>query len=170
MAKIIAQYSKLFQLSRIEILLAIFLVSLNAGADQSLSSADPCSHKSNSAQSDKSENTCHKLQSKWIELTDEAILKLKIDAGFGWGIFSGIIYNGNENYHVTQLIVSMVPIHGHHHMDMHANMSHDPKIYHIDLDLPPVSKGALSMPLASEDVHIHDFEWKIIKVMGYQTH
>lgn len=108
-------------------------------------------------------------QSRLIELPAEAVQKLKIDAGFGWGIFSGTIYNGSENYHVTQLVVSMEPIHGHHHMDTHAAMSHDPKIHHINLDLPPVSKGALSMPLASEDVHIHDFKWKIIKVMGYQT-
>ena len=69
-----------------------------------------------------------------------------------------------------QLIVSMTPIHGHHHMDMHANMSHDPKIHQINLDLLPLSKGALSMPLAGEDAHIHDFEWEIIKVIGYQTH
>ena len=103
-------------------------------------------------------------------MPEKAIQKLKIDAGFGWGIFSGTIYNGNENYHVTQLIVSMVPIHGHHHMGMHAAMSHDPKIHHIDLELPPVSKGALSMPLTGDDVHVHDFKWEVIKVMGYQTH
>jgi len=64
----------------------------------------------------------------------------------------------------------MAPIHGHHHMDMHANMSHDPKIHQINQELAPLSKGALSMPLTNEDVHIHDFKWEIIKVMGYQTH
>lgn len=116
-------------------------------------------------QSDSSKQSSHSL-----ELPAEAIQKLKIDAGFGWGIFSGTIYNGNDNFHITQLVISMTPIHDGHHMHMHANMSHDPKIHHIDLDLPPTSKGALSMPLAGEDAHVHDFKWEIIKVMGYLTH
>ncbi len=113
---------------------------------------------------------------KWIELPESAIEKLQIDAGFGWGIFSGSIYNGNEHYHLTRLVVSMTPIHGHghghgdHHMDMHASMSHDPREYSITLDVSPKSKGAISMPLPNEDAHIHDFDWKIIKVMGYSTH
>ncbi|MEK6686765.1 MAG: hypothetical protein AABY99_10310 [Pseudomonadota bacterium] len=105
-----------------------------------------------------------------VELPDEAIQKLKIDAGFGWGIFSGTIYNGNDNYHVAQLIVSMTPIHDHHHMDMHANMSHEPKVHQINLELPPATKGALSMPLTGDDVHVHDFKWEVIKVMGYPAH
>jgi len=102
-----------------------------------------------------------------IELPKDAVEKLDINAGFGWGIFSGTVYNGNENYHVTQLVVSMTPIHGHHHGDMHSSMSHEPKVHHINLEIPPQSKGALSMPLANEDNHIHDFDWTILKVMGY---
>lgn len=145
------------------------MMSHNVTADQSQSSTVPCVQQSNPAQSDNSENTCHERQSKLIELPDDAIQKLKIDAGFGWGIFNGSIYNGNENYSVTQLTVSMVPIHGHHHMEMHAAMSHEPKIHQINLQLPALSKGALSMPLTGDDIHIHDFKWKIIKVMGYQT-
>lgn len=105
-----------------------------------------------------------------IELPAEAIQQLKIDAGFGWGIFSGTIYNGNDHYHVTQLIVSMTPIHDHHQMHMHENMSHETKQHQINLELPPATKGALSMPLTGDDVHVHDFKWEIIKVMGYQTH
>lgn len=108
-------------------------------------------------------------QSSRVELPSEAIQKLKIDAGFGWGIFSGTIFNGNDNLHITQLVVSMTPIHDGHSMHMHADMSHDPKIHHIDLDLPPASKGALSMPLTGDDVHVHDFKWEVIKVIGYQT-
>ena len=102
MAKITAKHSKLFKLICIESLLALLLVSQSASAEQSQSSADPCVHQSNSAQSDKNESTCHKHHSKLMELPDEAIQKLKIDAGFGWGIFSGTIYNGNENYHGMQ--------------------------------------------------------------------
>ncbi|MER0216986.1 MAG: hypothetical protein DU481_12530 [Nitrosomonas sp.] len=104
---------------------------------------------------------------KMIELPEDAIQKLKIDAGFGWGIFSGTIYNGNDHYHITQLVVSMTPVHDHHHMHMHANMSHDPKVHDIDLDLPPLSKGALSMALPDDVADVHDFKWEILKVTGY---
>lgn len=104
-----------------------------------------------------------------IELPQGAIQKLKIDAGFGWGIFSGTIYNGNDNYHITQLIVSMTPVHDHHHMHMHTDMPHDAKVHQIDLDLPPSSKGALSMALPNDVAGVHDFKWEILKVTGYQV-
>lgn len=108
-------------------------------------------------------------QTDLIELPAGAIQQLKIDAGFGWGIFSGTIYNGNDHYYVTQLIVSMTPIHDHHQMHMHENMSHETKQHQINLELPPVTKGALSMALTDDDVHVHDFKWEVIKVMGYQV-
>ena len=107
------------------------------------------------------------IASGLIELPQDAIQKLKIDAGFGWGIFSGTIYNGNDNYHITQLVVSMTPVHDHHHMHMHPNMSHNAKVHLIDLDLPPSSKGALSMALPSDVADVHDFKWEILKVTGY---
>lgn len=138
------------------IALILLIVSHSAVANESPSPA-PCDSPTNVKQS------C------LVELPQEAIRKLKIDAGFGWGIFSGTIYNGNDNYHVTQLIVSMTPIHDDHHMHMHANMSHEPKVHHISLDLPPVSKGALSMALPNDVVDAHDFTWEILKVTGYQT-
>ena len=125
------------------LLLTLLIISIDAQADQT------------------SANT------KLIELPQDAIQKLKIDAGFGWGIFSGTIYNGNGNYHITQLVVSMTPVHD-HHMHMHPNMSHDPKVHQIDLDLPPSSKGALSMALPSDVADAHDFKWEILKVTGYQ--
>lgn len=104
-----------------------------------------------------------------VELSPAAIQKLKIDAGFGWGIFSGTIYNGNDNYHLTQLIVSMTPKHDDHHMHMHANMSHDPKVHQINMDLPPATKGAISMALPDDVADVHDFDWEILKAIGYQT-
>ncbi len=147
-------------------LLHLFLMFLtitvpSVNADETLSKA-PCCQSTNEKSID------------WIELPESAIEKLQIDAGFGWGIFSGSIYNGNEHYHLTRLVVSMTPIHGHghgdHHMGIHASMSHDPREYSITLDVSPKTKGAISMPLPNEDAHIHDFDWKIIKVMGYSTH
>ncbi|SFF24186.1 hypothetical protein [Nitrosomonas sp. Nm166] len=142
-----------------KILGILLIVSYGVNADECVS--QPSNNKA-------TEVACLKLKSNLTELPAEAIQKLKIDAGFGWGIFNGSIYNGNDNYYIIQLVVSMIPIHNHHHSDMHVAMSHDPKVHQIDLELPPVAKGALSMPLASEDVHIHDFKWEIIKVMGYR--
>ncbi len=102
-------------------------------------------------------------------LPNDVIQKLNIDAGFGWGIFNGTIYNGNGDYFITQLTISMTPIHDDHHMEMHANMSHETKQHQIDLKLPPLSKGALSMALTGDDTHVHDFEWEVVEAAGYKT-
>jgi len=106
-------------------------------------------------------------QSEAIELPTEAINKLKIEAGFGWGIFSGTIYNGNSEYMITQLTVNMTPIHD-DHMEMMGHMSHEPKTHQIDLNLAPLAKGALSMALEGDDTHVHDFDWEILQVLGHK--
>ncbi|SER65565.1 hypothetical protein SAMN05421690_10495 [Nitrosomonas sp. Nm51] len=106
-----------------------------------------------------------------LELPAETISKLRIDAGFGWGIFSGSIYNGNSEYTVTQLDVSMEPIHDHHTMEMtHAGhaVSHEPRIKQIRMNLLPLTKGAISMVLDDDVVHVHDFKWEVIKAYGYK--
>jgi len=112
--------------------------------------------------------TSSNKKTKSIVLPNEAINKLVINAGFGWGIFSGSIYNGNNNYTVTQLNVSMTPIHD-HHMEMMEMSSHETKEYKIDLNLLPLSKGALSLAIDADDTHIHDFEWEIIQAVGHKT-
>jgi len=112
--------------------------------------------------------TSSNKKTKSIVLPDEAIKKLVINAGFGWGIFNGSIYNGNNNYTVTQLLVSMTPIHD-HHMEMMEMSSHETKEYKIDLNLLPLSKGALSLAIDTDDTHIHDFEWEIIRAFGHKS-
>ena len=112
-----------------------------------------------------SQTTEHK--STAIKLPAEAINKLKIEAGFGWGIFSGTIYNGNSEYLITQLTVKMTPIHD-HHMEMMGHMSHEPKTHQIDLNLAPLAKGALSMALEGDDAHVHDFDWEILQMLGHR--
>lgn len=102
-----------------------------------------------------------------IALPDDAINKLVINAGFGWGIFSGNIYNGNSNYTLTQLIVSMTPIHD-QHSEMSTMSSNAIKKYTIKLNLQPLSKGALSLAIDADNMHAHDFDWEIIKAMGYK--
>lgn len=103
-----------------------------------------------------------------IELPENIKDQLKIDAGFGWGIFNGNIYNGNSEYVITRLTISMEPIHDGHHIEMMADMSHEVKIHQIDLNLAPLTQGALSMVLHEEDAHVHNFKWEIIKVFGYK--
>ena len=114
---------------------------------------------------DDAQVSCHETSS--VQLPADAIAKLQIDAGFGWGIFSGTIYNGNSEYLVTQLTVNMTPIHD-HHMKMMGNMSHESKAHKIDLSLAPLSKTALSMALKGDDTHVHDFEWEILQVLGHK--
>lgn len=116
-------------------------------------------------------NCCQQADAKQsIELPETAIQELQIDAGFGWGIFNGSIYNGNKDYYITQVTISMVPIHGHGHHHMEHQDTSQARTYTIDTDLPPVTKGALSMSLPSDLLHIHGFDWKVIKLTGYQTH
>lgn len=109
------------------------------------------------------------LQPCMYELPAKTIEKLQIDAGFGWGIFSGTIYNGNSGYAITQLKVTMEPIHDHHHMEMMGDhpMLHETKTHAIKMHLQPLSKSAISMALPEEDVHVHDFKWNVIQAFGY---
>ena len=107
-----------------------------------------------------------------FELPNVTIEKLKIDAGFGWGIFNGSIYNGNSEYIITQLIVSMTPVHDHHHMEMMGDMHdmpHETRIHHINMNLMPLTKGAISKALDDDVVHVHDFEWKVLKAFGHKV-
>jgi hypothetical protein len=114
-------------------------------------------------------NLCHEeypdSEPKVVELTPEAIKKLKIVASFGWEIFSGSIYNGNSDYFITQLTIT---IHG-HHMEKLETTSHEAKEYIIDLQLPPLSKSALSAALDMDEVHNHDLEWEVISVLGHKA-
>lgn len=148
--------------------------SFHALADQTSTDYDRCHKKTIQSEENKSvsaESTilCNKRSfkttTKSVALPDEVIEKLTINAGFGWGIFSGSIYNGNRHYSVTQLTVSMTPIHD-HHMEMMEMSSHETKEYKIDLNLLPFSKSSISVAIPSDDAHVHDFEWKIVQALG----
>ncbi|PTN11499.1 hypothetical protein [Nitrosomonas aestuarii] len=140
-------------------ILALLPVSYSALAAESRATA-PCHQQSASTE------PCS------FELPEETIQTLKIDAGFGWGIFNGSIYNGNSEYTITQLVVSMEPIHDHHPMEMmgddHA-MSHEKRIKQINVNLRPLTKGALSLALDNDVVHVHDFKWEVLKVFGHKA-
>ncbi len=130
----------------------------------------PCSSQSMAkhTENNASQHPWNPCYPESTELSEEVKNQLKINAGFGWGIFNGNIYNGNSEYVITRLVISMEPIHDGHHMEMMGHISHEPKIHQINLNLAPLTQGALSMTLHEEDTHIHDFKWEIIKVFGYK--
>lgn len=109
-------------------------------------------------------NPILKNDSKAIEFSYEAISKLRIDAGFGWGIFNGSIYNGNEDYAIEQVIIKLIPsqIAG-----TSTEIPLETKEYTIDVIVPPLSKSALSMFLDSDGTQ--EFEWRLISVRGHKT-
>lgn len=102
-----------------------------------------------------------KFQDK--ELMPEALDKLIIHAGFGYGIFSGTIYNGNSDYTVTQITILLAPM----RRKEAAGALVDDKQYKIDLSLQPLTKGALSMPLTSDNTL--EYSWKLITARGSKT-
>ena len=96
-----------------------------------------------------------------IQLPSEAINKLRIDAGFGWGIFNGSIYNGNDDYVIEKVVIKLIPS---QIVGTSSEIPLETKEYTIDVDVPPLSKGALSMFLDSDGTQ--EFEWRLINVMG----
>ena len=92
-------------------------------------------------------------------LTAEALGKLDIDGGFGYGIFSGSIYNGNSNYTVTQvtILLTLIP----------AGSPLITREYNIDVTVPPLTKGALSVALISDGTR--EFSWSLTKARGYKA-
>ncbi|HET7062401.1 MAG TPA: hypothetical protein VFI43_09505 [Nitrosospira sp.] len=98
------------------------------------------------------------------ELPPAAFEKLVIHAGFGWGIFSGTLYNGNSDYTVTGVTVRFTPL-GKGNGD--AENSSGGNEYDLELNLEPLSKTALSMPIPSDNTL--EYSWKITKARGYKT-
>lgn len=97
------------------------------------------------------------------DLPADAFSKLVTHAGFGYGAFSGSIYNGNGDYTVTQvtvLIAPSTPTKG-------AEASVNGKEYNITLTVQPLGKGALSMLIPSDNTL--EYSWKVVKARGYKT-
>jgi len=92
-------------------------------------------------------------------LTAEALGKLDTDGGFGYGIFSGSIYNGNSDYTVTQVTLLLTPI--------PAGLPLVTREYNIDVTVQPLTKGALSVALISDGTR--EFSWSLTKARGYKA-
>ena len=97
------------------------------------------------------------------ELTPQVLGKLVIHAGFGYGIFNGSIYNGNSDYTVTQITILLAPM----RKKESADVSVDGKKYNIDLTVQPLTKGALSMPIPSDNTL--EYTWTLVNARGYKT-
>ena len=113
-------------------------------------------------------NVCSQLPASGkpgdYELPQGAFEKLVVHAGFGWGIFSGTIYNGNSDYAVTSVTVRLSPrTTGNGKSEARLPDGND---YDIELNVPPLSKSALSMPIPSDNTL--EYSWKIAKAKGYK--
>ncbi len=97
------------------------------------------------------------------DLPADAFSKLVTHAGFGYGIFSGSIYNGNRDYTITQITIVLAPM----RKKEAAGASVEGKEYHIDLSLEPFTKGALSMPILSDNTL--EYSWRLTTARGYKT-
>lgn len=95
------------------------------------------------------------------DLPTEVLNRLDTDGGFGYGIFSGSIYNGNSDYTVTQVTLLLTPL------PVESPFASVTREYNINVILQPLTKGALSVPIISDDTL--EFSWKLIKARGYKT-
>lgn len=104
-------------------------------------------------------------QSKSTEtdLPADAFNKLVTHAGFGYGAFNGSIYNGNSDYMVTQVTVLIAPM----EPRIAAEASVNGREYDIELTVQPLSKGALSMLIPSDNTL--EYAWKVMRARGYKT-
>lgn len=163
---------------RAQTLLGLFSLVLMVSPDLSARSLpdpgsyDHCVEKSTKGTTspraaDSAARTCRKklaeMELHGAPLPPDALGKLIIHAGFGYGIFSGSIYNGNSEYTVTRITVLLTPT----GKMKPAEASVDGKEYDIDLTVPPFTKSALSMPVLSDNTQ--EYSWKITRASGYRT-
>lgn len=95
------------------------------------------------------------------DLPAHALGKLIVHAGFGWGIFSGTLYNGNNDYAITQITVALTPM-----RMSNGGETANARPYNLDLAVQPLAKGALSMPIPSDNTL--EYSWEITKARGYK--
>jgi hypothetical protein len=150
-------------------IVVLFSVVLLISPDQSIASqpgpansAQCIEAADNTAASEATRSCREKFPRKVPEdenLTAEALGKLDTDGGFGYGIFSGSIYNGNSDYTVTQVTILLTPI--------PAGSPLITREYNIDVTVQPLTKGALSVALISDG--IRELSWSLTKARGYQV-
>ena len=96
------------------------------------------------------------------DLPADALAKVIVHAGLGWGIFSGSLYNGNGDYALTQITVVLTPM----KKSNAAEVPTEGREYDIPLAVQPLAKAALSLPIPSDNTL--EYSWKIVKARGFK--
>lgn len=96
------------------------------------------------------------------QLPPGALGRLDAHGGFGYGIFSGTLHNGNSEYTVTQVTVLITPS----GKLIPTGQSETGREYNLPLALKPNSTASLSMLLPSD--HAQEYSWKITRACGYK--
>ena len=143
-------------------------ISLDASAPSHAATDDYNQCIDRSAKGNSRQNTASATEAgcegtEELDLPADALGRLDVSAGFGWGIFSGTIFNGNKDYALTGITVLLTPP---------ANSKSDRtpaggREYEIALALEPLAKGSLSMPVPSDNTL--EYTWKITKARGYKA-
>ena len=97
-----------------------------------------------------------------LDLPVVALGRLDVSAGFGWGIFSGTIFNGNKDYVLTGVTILLTPP-----TNKSDQTPASGREYDIALALEPLAKGSLSMPVPSDNTL--EYTWRITKARGYKA-
>jgi hypothetical protein len=119
----------------------------------------------NSNQKHELSNQCDEASpddnSNVITLLSDAVNKIKIAAGFGWGTFNRSLHNGNKNCAIEQVIIKLIPL---QIAGTSSEVPLETKEYNIDVTVLPLSKGAPSMVLDLDSTR--EFEWRLVNILG----
>jgi len=142
-------------------------ISLDASAPSHAATDDYNQCIDRSAKGNSRQNTASATEAgcegtEELDLPVDALGRLDVSAGFGWGIFSGTIFNGNKDYALTGVTVLLTPPTNKSDQTLANGREYD-----IALALEPLAKGSLSMPVPSDNTL--EYTWKITKARGYKA-
>lgn len=87
---------------------------------------------------------------------------VKIDGRLGpseyLGGLSGTLYNGNENWTITQVTIYCV-----------SNADKTPRRYNVDTSISPLQTASVSVDTVAGEVSPKGFQWGIVGARGYQS-
>ncbi|MFH1025685.1 MAG: hypothetical protein V1764_03310 [Nitrospirota bacterium] len=96
------------------------------------------------------------------ELPSQALAKITGRAGLSFGSFRGSIYNGNNDYTITQITIVLIPK-GNTHP---ADDFHNAKQYNVYVTVLPLTNSNFTVSVDSGDNE--EFDWNITKARGYK--
>jgi hypothetical protein len=96
------------------------------------------------------------------ELPPEALRQLTGHGGMGYGSFSGNIYNGNEDWTVTQVTIMLLP----KGKEKDADAFLDAKEYNEDVTVAPLTSSDFYF---SVDGPKQEYSWNIVRARGHRS-